>query len=93
MLEDQQPLQPQVWQCPACWARLDAAGPQLMRLAIAMHIQEAHERKPAPEAPAKVVYDAAFYAGDRLTPYDKGQFLAALHVSWAAELPLLSEPK
>jgi hypothetical protein len=64
-----------------------------MRLAIAMHIQNAHERKPAPEPPAKVVYDAAFYAGDTLTPYDKCQFLASLHVGWAAELPLLSEPK
>ena len=65
----------------------------MLRMAVALHIQDKHERKPLPEPPAKVVYDTAFYNGDKLTPYDRCQFLAALHVGWCGELPLAEEPK
>jgi hypothetical protein len=43
-----------------------------------------HPALAAAPGPADMPFDAAFYDGARLSPYDRGSFLRPLHICWTA---------
>ena len=86
--------------CPECGKLFESYGPASLSITIGAHLHEDHDyptrfwnsghipgyREDAPPAvPETMPFDIAFYDGARLTPYDRGTFLAPLRVKWAAE--------